>query len=141
MSNTNEEDDIDSRTAQETKTVPKSPDKPLTEKEMEDRAAAVIVKLVSLSSETHPLAQKSFLAYKFGASMTTNIANLGKPTRAEALEAAVFLGLMQENHPSNSSGKRPAKNRQTLSHRIIKKIESLFPARCSDCLAIYQPEF
>ena len=143
MSNAKEKENIDSSTAAEMKQVPKSTEKPKapSKKEMEDRAAAVLVKLVSLSTENYPLAQKVLLSYKFGASITTNITNLGKPSRPEAIEAAIFLGLIQQPQiPSTNGKKRPCKNRETLSHRIIKKIESLFPARCSDCLEMYQPD-
>ena len=146
MSNTKEEENIDSSMTPENKPAPKPSDKlkaPFAKKEMEDRAAAVIVKLVSLSTEPYPLAQKVLLSYKFGASITTNITNLGKTSRPEAVEAALFLGLIKEPQVPSTDGKtpRPFKNRETLSHRIIKKIESLFPSRCSDCFTAYQPDF
>ena len=96
---------------------------------------AVLSELVTKSPAP---AKCVFEAYKVNANKITNLLLFKKTKIPELVSAAVFLGLLDGvNPPSNE---KPYKNRETLAHRIILKIESLFPAICADCNSTYQPK-
>ena len=81
-------------------------------------------------------AKRVFETFKVQANKITNMLLFKKLELPEIISAAVYLGLLD----CPPAGKRPYKNRETLTHRTILKIESLFPAICADCNSTYQPK-
>ena len=103
-----------------------------SEKEEQERRS-ILADLVTRASATHPQAKRVLEAYQTGAAIIDNIENLRKLEKDEVESASEFLGL----EPRASDNKKLYKNSNTLAHRVILKLESLFPAKCGICVVPY----
>ena len=109
----------------------------IARKKEEPIRRAVIAELVTKASPAFPLAKSVLENYQLSADITENLLALRKLSLPEIIAAANFLKLLSDDGETGS--KKQYKNRETLSHRIIRKIESFFPSFCIECDSTYQP--
>ena len=103
-----------------------------SEKEEQERRS-ILADLVTRASTTHPPAKRVLETYRIGATIIDNIDNLRKLEKEEVESASEFLGLS----PRAPDNKKLYKNRNTLAHRVLLKLESLLPSKCGICVTAY----